>query len=157
MKNLILTVLITMICTVTNAQNFKALAKYEFKTEESYQSERNKVLECANYLFNNPVVKDDINRLVSIQYIIKWMSGTPDYTFDITKEVTDLIGKGQKLMGLYLAGMTKVVLEDDDKELSSDEIYSKVKDLLVAYCSDPKNNIKPSKAIKKIIKSKNKA
>ena len=155
MKNIILIFTIALSFNLSHGQNFKELASYEFKTLENYKTERDKVLTCANYLFENPANKNELNRLTAIQYIMKWMEGTPDYTFEIGKEAMDLTKGNNDLLGLYLAAMSKVVLDEKGGEkLSNEQIYNQAEEILVNYCSDPDNKIKPSKKIKKIIKSR---
>ncbi|WP_203255915.1 hypothetical protein [Hyunsoonleella ulvae] len=136
------------------SQNFEALSKYEFNEVESYKTEQDKVLECANYLFNNPSNKDELNRLTAIQYIMKWMEGTPAYTFEIGDKAMELTKGNSDLLGLYLAGMTKVVLENKGEALDSSQIHDKTESLLVSYCANSDNKMKPSKKIKKLIKNK---
>ena len=82
------------------------------------------------------------------------MNGTPDYTFEIGDDAMSLTKGKQELLGLYLAAMTKVVLDNPEEELSNKEIHNQSQEILVKYCSDENNNIKPSKKIKKIIKSR---
>lgn len=154
MKTFILTIAIVLTFNLSYGQNFAELEHYEFKTEESYKSEENKVLFCANYLFNNPANESELNRLTSIQYVMKWMMGTPDYTFDIGEKSMDLTKGNSDLLGLYMAAMSKVVLENTDEKLSGDEIYNQAEKILVNYCSDSDNKMKPSKKIKKILKSR---
>ena len=72
MKKIILIIAIAFAHNLSFGQNFKELASYEFKTVESYETEKNNVLICANYLFNNPANQSDLNRLTSIQYIIRY-------------------------------------------------------------------------------------
>lgn len=143
-----------LLSTSAFSQNFEALSKYEFNEVESYKTEQDKVLECANYLFNNPSNKDELNRLTAIQYIMKWMEGTPAYTFEIGDKAMELTKGNSDLLGLYLAGMTKVVLENKGEALDSSRIHDKTESLLVSYCANSDNKMKPSKKIKKLIKNK---
>ncbi len=136
------------------SQNFNQLADYEFQTEASYKTEEHNVLMCANYLFNNPADQEEVNRLKSIQYILKWMTGTPDYTFELGQNSTELTKGKDELLGMYMAAMSKVVIENTGTPLTNDDIYNRSEALLVEYCSNPDNNMKPSKKIKKIIKSR---
>jgi hypothetical protein len=129
------------------------LANYEFKTSASYETEKSKVLACANYLLNYSADKSNVNRLTGIQYILKWMEGTPEYTFEIGEKAMQLTKGSSDLLGLYFAAMSKAVLENKGLPLANDEIYKLSEAMLVAYCSNPENNIKPSKKIKKIIKN----
>ena len=49
--------------------------------------------------------------------------------------------------------MTKVVLEQKDIELTTDEVHNKVVELLIAYCKNRKNNMKPTKKFEKLMKN----
>ena len=63
--------------------------------------------------------KDNLDRLKSLQFIIKWMSGTPDYTFTLDN-ITSKVTKGNDdLLGIYMACMVKYCLEN--KASASDE------------------------------------
>lgn len=154
MKKLLIIVLCITAYHMSNAQNFRELATYEFKTAESYGQEEDKVLECANYLFTNPSKGADAERAVSTQYILKWMEGTPDYTFEIGDDAMKITDGSSDLLGLYLAGMTKSVLDNKGEELNNSIIHNKTVRLLTDYCSDKSNKMKPSKALKKIIKGR---
>lgn len=151
---------IALISNLSFGQNFDDLNKYEFKTTESYQTEKNNVLLCANYLLDNPASEGgdraELNRLISIKYIIKWMEGTPDYTFDIGEKAVKLTKGNSDLLGLYLAAMSKVVIENKGEKLDGESIYNQSENLLVNYCSNSANNTKPSKKIKKLIKARKK-
>lgn len=110
MKNIIFIITLFNL-TISFGQNFDEIKNYEFKTIESYQTEKSKVLLYANYLFDNPANKEELNRLYAIQYIMKWMTGTPDYKFELGKREIELTKGNSDLLGLYMAAITKVVLE----------------------------------------------
>ncbi len=156
MRILIIIITFLFINTFSFAQDFKSLESYEFETEESFQSEEENVLLCSNYIFDNPFDDSDIKRLISIQYIMKWMTGTPDYTFEIGGEVMELTKNNTDLLGLYISALTKIALENKDEKLNAEEMHNRAVDILANYCSDSKNNMKPSKKLKKIIKAKKK-
>ncbi len=152
-KSLLLTVLVTF-CVTSFGQDFSELSNYNFDSVQSYEVQESNVLVCANYLFNNPSDKDKLARLVSTQFIFKWMYGTPDYDFTIDEKAMELTKGNDELFGLYTAAMTKVVLDNKDEKLTDEEVYNKAKDILVDYCSEPSNKMKPSKKIKKILKNR---
>jgi len=154
MKKIILIIAISFSFNTLIGQNFTELANYEFETKESYKTEENKVLMCANYLFNNPAKQAKLNRLTSIQFIMKWMTGTPDYTFGIGEKAMELTKGNSDLLGLYMAAMSKVVIENEGGKFDNDEIYNQAEEILVSYCSNSDNKMKPSKKIKKILKSR---
>jgi hypothetical protein len=152
MKKIIFIALFTLTCSMSFGQNFSELATTEFKSAESYKPAESQVLICANYLFSTPADQAELNRLNAIKYIMKWMSGTPDYTFELGQKAMDLTNSNTDLLGLYMAAMTKAVLENTTDKLNSDEIYNRAEKIIVNYCSNADNKMKPSKKIKQLIK-----
>lgn len=155
MRKSILIIAISFTVQFSFGQNFNQLDNYEFATVESYKTEEPKVLMCANYLFNTPANQSEFNRLTSIQYIMKWMTGTPDYSFDIGESAVELTKGNDNLLGLYFAAMSKVVLENEGETLSKEDIYNRSEKMLVNYCVNSDNKMKPSSKIKKLLKSRN--
>jgi len=152
MKKIIFIALIALTSKISFAQNFSELANSDFKSKESFKSAESQVLSCANYLFNTSANQAELNRLNALKYIMKWMEGTPDYTFDLGEKAMKLTNEDADLLGLYMAAMSKVVLENTGGKLSSDEIYNQSEKILVKYCAVADNKIKPSKKIKQLIK-----
>lgn len=152
MKKIIFIFLITLTSTMTFGQNFSELANVELKSKESCKSAESQVLTCANYLFSTPADQAELNRLNALKFIMKWMEATPDYTFDLGEKAMKLTNGETDLLSLYMAAMSKVVLENTAGKLSSDEMYNQAEKILVKYCAVADNKIKPSKKIKQLIK-----
>jgi hypothetical protein len=138
-------------CINLFAQDFSALEKYELKSDESYVQAESKVLECATYLFSHPAKENETNRLYATQFILRWMEGSK-HTFNIDTKVTDLVDNNKDLLGLYFAGMSKVVIESGTTILSDTEVFDKTAALLVAYCKNDSNGVKATKGLKKLMK-----
>jgi len=152
MKKIIFIALIALTSTMSFGQNFSELANAEFKTKESFKSAESQVLTCDNYLFSTPANQAELNRLNAMKYIMKWMEGTPDYTFDLGEKAMVLTNGETNLLSLYMAAMSKAVLDNTGGKLSSDEMYNQSEKILVNYCAVADNKIKPSKKIKQLIK-----
>jgi hypothetical protein len=82
------------------------------------------------------------------------MTGTPDYSFTLDEVASKIIKGNDDLLGLYMAAMTKFVLEN--KALSKDQKIIKLNALITVlnYCEDPNNNIKRTKQLKKLSEAK---
>lgn len=134
--------------TFTNYNDVKMEQASDYKIADSF------ALEASNYLFATPFEKNNTQRLRSLSFIIKWMSGTPDYSFTLDEVASKLIKGNDDLLGLYMAAMTKYSLEN--KELSKDKKLVKLNaiTLLLNYCEDAKNNIKMTKQLKKLSEAK---
>jgi hypothetical protein len=133
------------------AQDFTSLNVNSLQKMEYYVKAEPKVLECSTFLLNTPYEANNLNRLSAMNYIMKWMEGT-DYTFNIDSKAVELTEGNNDLFGLYMTTMPKVVLENKGVNLSTDEIHNRVVDLLIAYCKNEKNNMKPTKKLKKLMK-----
>lgn len=154
MKKYIVIIALIFFSSNIFAQDFSKLKKIKLEELIDYSKNESLVLQCANYILNTPYSTNDngeLNRLNAVSFIIRWMEGTDKYTFDITTELT----KGKmELMVVQFAAMAKVAIEETNQKLSSSEILHKANELLIAYCANPKNNIKATKAIKKAIKKR---
>ena len=133
------------------AQDYTSLDAGSLQKMEDYVKAEPKVLECSNFLLNTPHEANNLNRLSAMQYVLKWMEGT-DYTFSIDSKAAELTDGNNDLFGLYVTTMPKVVLENKGAKLSDEEIHNRVVDLLIAYCKNDKNNMKPTKKLKKMMK-----
>lgn len=132
-------------CQITpNYDNIKLVDKTDYQVAEP------SVMQAANYILSTPFEKNDLTRLRSLQFIIKWMTGTPDYSFSLD-DVASKIAKGNdNILGVYMVCMTKYCLENkaSSKDLGLVKLNSLK--LLIAYCDDSKNNLKPTKQLKKL-------
>ena len=126
MKNLILTFALLLIGSSAIAQDWAKWVNYEFEDEAAYAKAEPEVLLAANYLFENPVDKDDIRRDIAVRAVLLWMEGTPDYTFEITEEAMDLVKGKDTYFSMYLAGLTKTALENEGDPLTTAELHEQV-------------------------------
>jgi hypothetical protein len=134
--------------TNTNYDNVKLEQASDYVLADSF------AIEAANFLFATPFEKDNLQRLKSLSFVIRWMTGTPDYSFTLDEVASKIIKGNDDLLGLYMAAMTKFVLEN--KALSKDQKIIKLNALITVlnYCEDPNNNIKRTKQLKKLSEAK---
>jgi hypothetical protein len=151
MKKVFLCLVLVIYSLNLFAQDYTSLDSSQFKVKEDYVKAEPKVLECSNYLLSTPNEANNLNRLMAMEYILKWMEGT-SYTFEINANAVELTDGNKDLFGLYISTMPKVVLENKEVNLSADEIHNRVVSLLIAYCKNENNNMKPTKKLKKLMK-----
>jgi len=124
--------------------NIKLEKGPDFKTAEP------SALQAANFLLSTPYEKNSLDRLKSLQFIIKWMSGTPDYSFTLDN-VTSKVTKGNdELLGLYMACMVKYCIENPSSSKDEKLVQLNSVKLLLSYCENANNNIKLTKTLKKL-------
>jgi len=153
MKYTLTALVLLFMVSITSAQSFKELADTQFTSTQQYKTSEQNVIHSVDYLFTTPNTKNE-NRALALQFIMKWMQGTPNYTFNINQKVSTLTEGNENLLELYKAGMAKISIENKDKTLSSDALYLKTGQLLATYCANKRNKMKSTAELKKIVKNK---
>lgn len=152
MKNFSILVSLLFLSISVSGQNFKEWAAYQFTDAADYTQQEANVLKCANYMFETPFNKNDLNRLYATQFVIKWMEGTPTHTFEIGEDAMKLTKGNTDMLGLYFMALAKTALDHPKQKLSKEEMHAKAQSLLIAYCSEKDNNLKPTRRMKKLMK-----
>lgn len=154
MKRLLLMAAFAMIAVFSNAQDLPNFAAIPVDKRSDFDSTANDAaLKAANYLISTPIEKDNVNRLVSAAFLIKWMTNSPDYTFNLEAEGGKACKKDTDLLSVYIAALTKSAL--DNKEIANDAKKMKLESfkLFIAYCKNPVNNVKVNSDLKKMIQA----
>ncbi len=107
-------------------------------------------LTAANFILSNPCAKNDINRLKSLQFVIKWMSGSPDFKFSIDESAVKLARGNDELLALYMTAMSKFALKNRDEAGDAKKMKLAAIRTLIAYCENETNNMKMSRELRKL-------
>lgn len=157
MKRLFFICLIGLISTTSFAQSLPDFDAIQLNVKEDYDSVAdNAALQAANYLFDTPMEKNNINRLKSLRFIIRWMTGTPNYSFALDEQATKFAKKNDDLLGLYMAGMTKFALENKADAKDPNKVKLNTVRLILRYVKEEKNNVKLNSELKKAIEAEEK-
>ncbi len=152
MKKVIFLFLLALSVQFSFAQSLPDYSSIKLEEKADYNSTANNAaLQAANYLFSTPFEKQNMDRLKSMQYIIRWMTGTPDYSFTLDEQATKFAKKNDDLLGLYMAAMTKYVLENNADTKDQNKIKLNAVKIIITYSRDAKNNIKINSELKKAI------
>lgn len=126
--------------------------KIKLKTAEDFTNEANDAaLEAANYILSTPINENDTERLLASAYLIKWMQGTPDYTFELHSTVLKSTHKQSGLLIVYMAALAKVVLDTSIESSSKEDINLQSARLLIHYAQNKKNKVKVNADFKKMM------
>jgi len=154
MKKNFLLLCLTLVSISLFSQDFSSLSNIELIKAEDYKPNESVVEECADYILSQPYKVNEQNKLYCIQFIIKWMEGTPDYSFSIGTDFVELCKDDTELSTVYLASLAKSGVDKNFEDKSSEALSSNAKELFLAYCAEPENKVKKNKAIKKALKGK---
>lgn len=151
MKKSIFLSLFLFVLLEVHAQDFTKIEKNRFENPEDYKKAEPEILKLTNFLLNTPTYPLNSDRGQASIYVLQWLSGS-NFTFDIDDRVIKLTKGSGELFAMYMISKTKVLLSNPNKKLSEKKIYKMTSKILATYCANEKNNLKPSKALKKIIK-----
>jgi hypothetical protein len=132
----------------TNFDEVKLEKAADYKVAEPF------ALEASNYLHSTPFDKNDVTRLKALQFIIKWMSGTPDYMFTLDGTPSKMSKGNSDVLGLYMAALTKYVLENKEAAKNAQLVKLNAVTLVLAYCENTANNMKMTKELKRLSAAK---
>jgi len=153
MKKTLLLALLLLTNTLIFAQDFRSLADIKFATAEECRTYNAKALEAANHILSTPVNGSDVNRLSAMSFLIKWMSATADYSFELGAEITKYGKEEDMLVGVYMACLTKFSMDNPDKAKDSKEVKLGATKLFADYCANSSNNVRTNKALKKLLEA----
>ncbi|RYY34289.1 MAG: hypothetical protein EOP46_13870, partial [Sphingobacteriaceae bacterium] len=94
------------------SQDLPPIEGIKLDGSEVFKLNEQLVLQTADYLLTTPVKENDIDRLKAVQFLMKWMEGTPDHTFTISEYPTKFFSYNVDLMSVYMASLCKSELED---------------------------------------------
>lgn len=126
------------------------LESIRLEEKADYKAAEATATQTANYFLSVPYVKKEQNRVTAFRFLFKWMSGTPDYSFPIDKDVMDLIKGNEEILPYYMACMAKYGTENPQQAKDGKVLKLNALKLLLAYCEDEKNNLKMTKQLKKL-------
>jgi len=112
------------------------------------------VLQTANFLLSTPIDQNIPVRLKAGQFVMRWMEGTPDYTFSLEQNAIKYLSGNVDLMLLYMTSMAKYALETKANDVKVITING-VKTLLT-YVNSPVSDVKIDKMLKKLSDANNK-
>ena len=154
MKRIILVALITILGVSGYAGNFATLANIELNTSEQYAEAQEQVLDCCYYLLSTPCDKKDEDRTYATQFIVRWMQGTPEYSFELEEVVKRMTANKEELLSLYLTCFTKLTLESENPYEEKAQIKQEAMDAFLNYCGNSINKVRPTKEMKKMLEAR---
>lgn len=152
MKPIFLVAFLLFISNLSFSQTSVDFESVKLEKASDYKSADTLAHLAANTLLSTPVDQNKTDRLKMAQFIMKWMAGTPDYTFSFDNSMK-AFNNDLDLMTLYLASLTKYCLENPAQSKEDDMIKVNAWKILLSYCDNASNNVKLTKKVKKLIEA----
>ena len=114
----------------------------ELKSKEDYLKYENSMIDAAKWLEETDLDKETEKRQQINSFVVQWISGTPDITVDITKELGKVYAKNVQLLGLYIASYARNFLENKNSSTK----FTATKAGLISIMNVYKKGIKITKS-----------
>lgn len=112
MKKVALFALLLLANCYAFSQELPNLKQVKLNKNSQYRAAEPIAIKVIGYLFATPINKKNKARTEAGQFLIKWMDGTPDFTFSLQDKETSFFNTDSDLMLMYMAGLTKFTLEN---------------------------------------------
>ncbi len=149
MRKIILILFLNLFVLFLYGQDYSKLRGATFKSSVDYKKAEKQVLECSNYLLENPSKKDELNRLFAIQYITKWVNVDNGHKILINLKFMNYADENIALKTIYFASKMKVILEKPESNMDPNDIEKKTFKYIEQYCAIPENELKLKKPTNK--------
>ena len=133
---------------VSRAQSGYASVQLEQKTD--FKKAEAQVLHASNLLLSTKFDKDDLDRLYAIQFLMKWMEGTPDYSLNLEGKYAKPFADDPDILGLYLAAMVRLAVENKNAVKDPASLQLNAVKKVLQYAAIPSNNLKLQGELKKM-------
>lgn len=147
MKNLFLLLLLVACLNKSFSQSLPDYESITLEEMADYKVAEPTATQAANYILSVPYDKKNDDRVASVKFLFKWMSGTPDYNFNLGKLAGKLIEENSELLVLFMASMAKYCTENQSSAKDVKAVELNALKLLLTYCENEKNKIKMTKTL----------
>ena len=146
MNKITFLIVLLFTCCISFSQTYYPYQDIKLETASDYKDAAPIALHAATWMLSTPFKNEDADRARALQFLMKWMSGTKEFKFQLQGKVQDIIAE-RDLFGLYTAAMAKFCLENKSFAGTPQVVESSACKLVLDYCDDPANNF----TLKKIL------
>jgi hypothetical protein len=148
MKRILLICVFTFVVCNVFAQSLPQFGDIKLQKSKDYKLAEPTVVQTADFIISTPIDKNTDTKTIAAQFLMKWMDGTPDFTFTLDENSTRYFLQNNELMMVYVASMAKYAVQNHARNTKTITINA-IKSLL-AYINDPANNVKKTDELKEL-------
>ncbi len=156
MKKIILSLLL-FCCVTVFAQPRPIYKSVPLDKAEDYPKADPFALQACDHILKTTYKSGNTGALNEISFMIRWMEGSPDFTFTLDEVATKLMKGNDDMLPIFMACMGKFALENRADAKDAKKMNLGAVKLLIAYVEDPNHSdFKITKALKKLVEANKK-
>jgi hypothetical protein len=150
MRKFLFSFLLISFCFTVQAQLVYPYRDIKLEKPSDYKETEALALSAANFLLNTPFVEVDADRGGALVFLNNWITGTKEHQFYLQGYIQE-ISIDKNLLSLYVAAMVKYTLENKKEAVNPIRVEQHSAKIVLAYCSDAKNNFTLKKKLRKLL------
>jgi len=151
LKQVFIIALLIVISHLAVGQSFTVPKNYTLKEVSDYAKYEKDIIDCVIWLENTPVDEQRNKRSKANQFLIQWVTGSPNLTISINSKIVNFTDKNPDLLIIFLGGWAKYALENP--EYKDDEVKCNLAGLRsVIKVYKKRNGMKKDRNVEKLIK-----
>ncbi|MCC5931494.1 MAG: hypothetical protein JJU28_19760 [Cyclobacteriaceae bacterium] len=154
MKYILSLSLIILFCDYGLSQNFSVYKDFKFARPEQYREQEQMALEASKFILSTKHTQENTERLYAIQFMMKWMEGTPDHNLEIKPWLAGIMKTDQFLYPVGLAALTRVALDEKLGKPEGDKFQLEAANLIADYVGTKEYSIRARSTVKKFMQAK---
>jgi hypothetical protein len=152
MKKLFVILIFCVAGASLSAQDYSVPKGVKYSKGADYATYEPEVLKTIDWWMNTPVNVSPEKRREANDFLILWLTGSPDISVEVNTDIVTFLKPNVELMLAFMWGWTKYAIETKDKS----EVASNIKGIEAAidFYNRNKDLLQKDKAIEKYIKMK---
>ena len=148
-KTVIAIVFLFLMKPLIAQNNFEVPKDYKLETASDFSNHEQDVVKGVGWLLKSPVSNDKTKRKDVSAFLMKWLTGSPDVSIELTQEVVTFMDCSDCLL-MFMGGWAKYAIETKDKDKLKGNLAG-VESVIELYKNN-KDAIGKNKSIEKYIK-----
>jgi hypothetical protein len=150
MKKLFFTLLAAIIGHIAFSQNIPPVEGFRLEAPQDYRNADSAVVQVSKYFLSIPVDRENNTRLTAGVFLVRWLTGNPDFDFDPDDRVFGYIKKDVDLVTVYYTCLAMFVIHHPSVKDGHTITLNAAKQLM-AYIGNPANHVVLTRQLKKML------
>src|ERR1041385_1652855 len=140
MRKVVLLSALLAFAMAARSQSLPDISSIKLESKSDFNATANDAaLRISVYLLNTPLENANHTRQLAEKYLLKWMKGTPEFSFNLDEDAAQLATENERLFVVFMAAMTKYVLENPSEASDTRKVKQASVKALIEYAKNPKN------------------
>jgi hypothetical protein len=151
MKKILLSAILLLSVSVVIAQNSPVPAGYKLEKNDDYKKYEKDILKTIDYLENTPINTQKENRLKAKDFLMEWITGSPDVTIVLSSNIVIFADRNAELLVAFMGGYARYSIQHPEDKESLKGNVAGLKSVIKVYKMG--NGIKDDDKVNKLVKT----